>query len=244
MRDLTILKKGSMAALVVLILAVSGCSSMTADTAPAADQRTITVQGEGTAYGAPDQVSVQIGVETYGETVVEATNDNEDIMQALFEVLMEEGIDREDIQTSNFSVWGESQYMDGGFQEIAGYRVNNQLNITVRNLDTLSSVLQSSMDAGANSIYGVNFGISDRQDLKSEARQLAVQNASEIAEELAGLSGLELGSVLEISETTGYSGMADFGRPQSGGAGDAPAPSIAPGKVSAYIQVQVTYAVE
>jgi len=229
----------------VVVLLVSGCVAAPAAVAgPAVVQHTITVNGEGTAYGAPDQVSVQIGVDTFGDTVVAASNQNEDVMQNLFTVIMNEGVQREDIQTSNYSVWTEMTYGDMGYQGIAGYHVSNQVSIIVRDLESLSRVLQVAMDAGANSIYGVTFGVADQQELRSEARQLAVQNAEQIATELAALSGQEIDSILSITEVTGYSGVMDMARSQSGGGGEAPAPSIAPGQISAYVQVQVTYTVK
>jgi len=230
------------------MLLVSGCAAASGavqQIVPAPEtERTITVLGEGTAYGASDRVSLQVGVETIGETVVLATNQNEDIMTALFTALEKEGVLREDIQTSNYSVWTESYYGEGGFQSISGYRVNNQLSIMVRELDSLSRILQAAMDAGANNIYGVSFDTSQPRDLKSEARQLAFENAEEIAAELAALSGLEIVSVVEITEMASYSAYPDYAQPQMGGAGDAAAPSIAPGMVSRTVQVQVTYLVK
>ncbi|MBN1265490.1 MAG: SIMPL domain-containing protein [Anaerolineales bacterium] len=229
---------------VVVVLILSGCagsSNTAADSGGA--ERTITVSSEGTAYGEPDQVSIQIGVETFGESVVSVSSQNEVVMKGLFEAIMEEGVLREDIQTSNYSVWSESQYNESGYQGIAGYRVTNQVSIIVRQIDNLSQVLQAAMDSGANNIYGVTFGVSDSQPLRSEARHDAVANAEQVAQELASLSGQELGPVISITEVTAYNGMMDYTRAQSGGGGDAPAPSIAPGLVSAYIQLQVTYSV-
>jgi len=233
--------------LIVLLLAaavLSGCAMLpTTASEPDSVVRTITVDGEGTAYGSPDQVSIQIGVETFGDTVVAVSTQNEVVMQSLFEALNAQGVQSDDIKTSNYSVWTESQYGDGGYEGIAGYRVSNQLSIIVRNIDSFSSVLQAAMDAGANNIYGVTFGVSDPEQLRSEARQTAIENAERIAQELAVLSGGELDTIQSITELTVYDGMMDYARPQSGGGGDAPAPSIAPGLVSSYVQLQVTYSV-
>ena len=74
----------------------------------------------------------------------------------------------------------------------------------MRNLDDLGSILdQVVRRAGANQIYGITFYTSDLTDATKAAREAAVKDAEERATELAQAAGVEVGSILNITE--GYS---------------------------------------
>ena len=203
----------------------------------------ITVVGRGETFGQPDRANVTVGVDIFAKDVNAATNDNEEIIEAIITALKDQGIAPEDIQTSNYSLWAEQFYGDNGPEGIAGYRVSNQVNITIRNIDNVSEVLTAAIDAGANNIYGVYFSVAEPATLETEARELAIANARERAESLAELSGVGLGDVRIISEVVS---QPAFPQPGLGGgvtyemAADS-INSIAPGQLSYQVQVQVTY---
>jgi hypothetical protein len=230
-----------LAALVVACAPTSGAS--TGSTAVIANS--ITVVGSGEAFGQPDEAKVQIGVETFNADVSQATAENEATLQAVMAALSEQGIAAEDIQTSNYNLWAEQRYGDNGPEGIAGYRVTNQVSVTIRDIDKVSDVLTAVTGAGANSIYGVSFSVADPVALEAEAREKAIANARERAESLAQLSNLTLGDVQVISEVIGQvPPLLGLG----GGGGVAVdqggATSISPGQLSYQVQVQVTYGIE
>jgi uncharacterized protein YggE len=206
----------------------------------------ITVIGRGEAFGQPDQANVSVGVEIFAETVEEATNENQAILDRIIEALQEEGIASEDIQTSNYSLWAEQRHNEEGFQGITGYRVSNQVNVTVRDINSLGAVLAAVTEAGANSIHGVHFSVSDPAALEAKARALAMEDARARAEELSGLAGLELGAAKLISEIIGQPPImpmragADFAIAESA----IPEPGISPGQLGFQAQVQVTFNAE
>ena len=205
----------------------------------------ITVVGEGEAFGEPDEASVQIGVETFAETISEATTANENNVQSIMSVLADIGIEAADIQTSNYSVWAEQRYSDSGPQGIAGYRVVNQVNVKIRDIDQVGAVIGAVTEAGANSIHGISFRVADPAALEAEARAAAIDNAREKAASLAELSGVELGEVISVTEVIGQPGI-----PYGAGYGgvrdqmvESAAPSVSPGELSYGVQVQVTFAI-
>lgn len=235
--------------LVVLALLAAACTP--AATQPGAAQNAapsggITVVGEGQASGQPDRANVQIGVETFAQTVAEATSTNENDVQAIMDALREIGIEDADIQTSNYSVWAEQRYSDEGPQGISGYRVNNQVNVTIRDIDQVGAVIAAATTAGANNIHGVSFSVADPAALESEARAAAIDNAREKAASLAELSGVQLGDVISVSEVIGQNGIPmaqGFGGAREEAAQSA-APGISPGELSVGVQVQVTFAIQ
>ena len=233
-------------ALAALAVACTGAAQAGASQTaaqPVANPGGITVVGQGEAFGRPDQAEVQVGVDILADSVAEATSQNEAIIQQIMDALEDEGIAAEDIQTTNYSLWAEQRYGDNGPEGIAGYRVTNQVNVTIRDIDAVSGVLEAVTAAGANSIYGVYFTVADPAALEAEARAQAMADARERAESLAELGSVELGQILVISEVIGQPVQPLLDR---GGAmaQEAAGPSISPGQLSYHVQVQVTYGIQ
>lgn len=239
--------------IMVLMLAAFGvaCSGAAQSLAgqPAAAQTIvpiggITVVGKGEAFGRPDQAQVQVGVEIFSPTIAEATAENEATIQRIMDALEEQGIAAEDVQTANYSVWAEQRYGDSGPEGIAGYRVANQVNVTIRDVEQVSDVLEAVIDAGANSVYGVSFSVADPAALEAEARAQAMADARERAESLAELGGVELGAIQVISEVIGQPIQPFLGGGDRAVAMEAASPSISPGQLSYHVQVQVTFGLQ
>jgi uncharacterized protein YggE len=114
------------------------------------------------------------------------------------------------------------------------------LEVTVRDVEKAGDVLDAVVAAGANQVHGVNFTVSDNEKWQSEAREKAVADAKSRAQEFAGLTGVELGDVLSVSEVIGGSApyVAYAERGMGGGGG------IAPGELEMSTQVQVTFAIQ
>lgn len=220
--------------------AVTAAQQVATDTTP----RQITVVGYGEAFGEPDRAQVQVGVETFSPTVGEATTANETTLSAVMDALTAAGIAEADIQTTNYSVWAEQIYGDKGPEGIAGYRVSNMVNVTVRDIALVDDVLGAVTDAGANAIYGVTFSVADTAALQSEARAKAVADAEARAQSLAELNGVELGEPILITETIGQPFPMPMGGANFAVAEQASAPGISPGQLSVQMPVQITYAIK
>jgi uncharacterized protein YggE len=77
--------------------------------------------------------------------------------------------------------------------------VDNTVYVTVRDLEVLGDLLDASIRAGANTISGITFDVSDRSQALSQARLAAVENARRQADELAAATGVTIGEVQTIS---------------------------------------------
>lgn len=224
----------------------SGALAQTPAPTPAVDvSRTILVVGEGTVSIEPDRAQAIIGVETTGDTVREATAESAEIMEALLEALREQGVAERNIQTSGYSVWTERMgRMEPGLErpeETVTYRVNNTVRVTVVDLDNLSAILDAAIDAGANSIHGISFTISDPSRLETQARIRAIANAKAKAQELADLTGVQVGEVVSVSEVVGMGVFpATRAMAMDMGAGAGP---ISPGEMDFTVQLQVVYSI-
>jgi uncharacterized protein YggE len=204
--------------------------------------RSVTVDGFGQVEVTPDQALVRLGVQTEGDTASEALAQNTTRMTALLASLTDAGIARADIQTQNISLY--PRYADPGpeaitrTQQLVGYTVSNIVQVRVRDLDTLGTILDSAVSAGANTIESIQFVVSDTSTPLDEARTEAMDDARRKAEQLAAAVGGELGEVIMINESglpvipLGVAARAD------GFGGAAP---VEPGTQSLSAQVQVTW---
>ncbi len=233
-----------LAALVGLATVTSGCASP-ALAAPggAAPDRSITVLGRGTISAKPDMAQASMGVETLAPTVGEAIQQNKDRMAAVMARLQELGIADKDIQTANFSINFERQGSDPANGQ---YRVSNMVQIKIRDLDKVSSLIDSAIRAGANQVWGVNFTIDDQSDLQAQARTKAVEDARQRADALAKLANVQLGAVLTVSEGGAVQPIPmRYGMGGGGAMAEAAQTTpINPGEVQVLYQLEVTYALQ
>ncbi|HXF64374.1 MAG TPA: SIMPL domain-containing protein [Caldilineaceae bacterium] len=206
---------------------------------------TITVVGEGKVEIEPDIARVSIGVETLRDTVEEASAANQETLDAVLAALQAQGIAEEDIQTSGFSIFAERYGPEGPLpDDQVRYRVSNNVSVTIRDLENVGTVLDAAIEAGANNIYGVEFALDDPSIVESDARASAVEDARAKAEDLAALSGVELGELISISEVIAQGGgfYAGTFAEQARGFGGGGTP-VMPGQLELVMQLQVVYAI-
>lgn len=233
--------------LTLLAVAVGCAPAASSVEAPMSIEPSVTVVGEGRVGVAPDVAEANVGVEVLAPTVKEATEEAGERMTVIMAALRKAGIADKDIQTSSYSIHFERYpevrpTLEAESAKVAGnYRVSNMVRMKIRDLDKVGAVLDEVIEAGANSVYGVNFTLDDPSEVRSEARAKAVTDAKAKAQELAKLNGVDLGEVLQISEVIG--GPFPIAMPmvkEYGGAGG----SISPGELEFSVQIQVTYAIE
>jgi hypothetical protein len=208
-------------------------------------RNTLTVTGQSQVALTPDIAYVSIGVRTEGPDVGSAVSRNANVVDDVMAVMEGSGISPEDMRTSNFSVYSSDQYSNTGERIGLNYFVDNTVYVTVRDLASLGDLLDDAVDSGANSIWGVQFDVSDRSAATAEARDLAVADANAQAEALAGIAGLSLGDLVSISFSQGGAGLYPSYGGIGGGGGDGgyvqSATTIVPGQISVNALVYMVY---
>ena len=208
--------------------------------------RALTVSGSGSAYGAPDVALVRLGVQTSDEDVLAAFNRSNEITARIVEALLALGIERVDIQTSGLSLYQDRPYDPYSDLEDGTivYWAQNTLSVTLRDVALVGQALGASVQAGANSIDRLSYGISDPAALEAQARELAVADARARAEHLAELTGSQLGRVFTIQESgDGFSPRAE--RLEFAAMADAGgAATVEAGQLSVSVQLQITWELE
>lgn len=203
---------------------------------------TITVTGMGTVLGRPDIANLELGVEISGPDVAATFTEVNTTIDAVIAAVVAAGVAAEDIQTTGLDIFTEGMFgpMDGQTAQERTYRVSNRIRVTVRDIAAVGAVVNAAVSAGANSLFGLTFGIDDRATLESQARAAAMEDARARATELAALAGGTLGEVIIIDDGTGdyftgYAAMSNRAEGLGGGA------SIEPGSLSVSASLRVTF---
>lgn len=171
--------------------------SEAADVLPAAAvPGTVSVRGVGVATGAPDILRVSFGVNRQGPDVSTAIERSNSRVRLVRDALRKHDVAAKDIRTSSFDVGRNYSKRN------PGYRANQTLSVTLRDLKKAGRVIADAVTAGGNSVnlYGVDFAIEDRDGLLKLARDAAYADALAKAQRYAELAGKTLGAVRVIDE--------------------------------------------
>jgi uncharacterized protein YggE len=230
-----------------LLLAACGSGESNLSQAGSSDGDTtggINVSGQGTVTGKPDTLTVNLGVSVLRPTVDQATRDAATLATAITDALKANGVAEDDIQTSNYSIYPEYDY-SGSQQRLTGYRVNNQVNVKIRNLDSAGAVIDAATAAGGDAtvVNNVAFSIEDDAELLQMARTAAWQDAEAKARQLAQLAGVTLGSAVSITETITYNTPPIYYQREAAGAMDSVATPIESGTQDVIVNIQVVFAI-
>jgi hypothetical protein len=203
--------------------------------------RVIEVTGQGSVSARPDIARVRLGVQTEGETAVNALDANNVRMQDVISATLEAGVAEEDVQTSGLSLQPVYEQTDDNQRQLTGYRANNDIEITVRDLDGLGNILDAAVSAGSNTIQSIRFEISDPRTLQEQAREAAMENAIAKATQLTNLADAELGEVLTIHETSTAPGPVFRAETEEALSAEAP---VQPGTETINVTVRVSWRIE
>ncbi|WP_407428414.1 SIMPL domain-containing protein [Treponema sp.] len=169
-------------------------------------KRTVSVSGTGSVSLEADTATIILSVITRGRDVAETSAENAKKMSAVQDAVIKAGISKECISTQNYSVYQESHYDNKTGRQIPDdFRVTNQIKILVKKISTASDVIDLALKNGANQLSSLTYGVTDTELAKKQAQSLAIAQAQESANLLAGASGAKLGKVLSITEHADYS---------------------------------------
>ena len=227
-------------------LAALACTPTTQVTVAGASQQTgIAVTGSATVSVKPDIARLNLGVEATEATVAAARSRAADVMTKVQDALKQKGVQEKDIRTQYLNI--SPQYTQSPDRiappTIRGYLVSNQLQITVRNIDSTSEVLDAAVAAGGNAVRvnGISFTVDQPEQFLGQAREEAVKMARARAEVLAKAAGVSLGTARSITESGGGATPIPLrAEAPALSAGGAPTP-VNPGEQTLQLTVQVVY---
>jgi len=161
----------------------------------------IAVSGSSAIRVQPGRVVVLFGVESFARTPSSAQAQNARQSRAVIDAIHAQDIAERDVATANFSL--QPRYQDYDRNIITGYGACNAIAVTLRDVRKLEPVLVAALEAGATTVDGIEFSVTNLRALRDRAREQAVQAALEKAADMASAAGLRVGSVTHISEGAG-----------------------------------------
>jgi hypothetical protein len=158
----------------------------------------------------PDEASMTVGTQAKASTATAAVAANKVKTEKLLATIRAAGIRERDIQTQGIQLQPDYRWDNEpggrGRQTLIGYVASNSVQIKTRNIDKLTSLLDALTTAGADSVYGPNFAISDPAPLRKEARIRALARGQAEATEYARNNGYTSVRLLSVEEGTSYRG--------------------------------------
>jgi hypothetical protein len=234
-------------ALLVLALITTGVVIFKNDSAPAASSNgtllnTISVSSDGKVTVLPDVGYISLGIETKDQDVKAAEDENSKIMDDIMKALKDFDIKDSDIKTTGYNIY--PQYAEYSDEKPTSYSVNNNVEVTVKNLEDMSEIIDAAVEAGANRTNNIRFGVLDREESYNEALKNAIANARARAEVLADAADLKIVGVVTVNENSSspqyyYADMA-YAKAEDGAMS---APSISAGDMDITARVSVTFEV-
>lgn len=208
MKQITTLINGALAGILIFILFAAGLPYNTAQAKTTTQDtdvicntgRSIQVSGTAVVNVLPDRALIQLGVQSNGMTPSKVEAANTKAIQQITTALSHIGVDAKDITTDHYVI--DPIYEDYDDLYIKGYRINNVVAITLRDVNKTSQVLVAALEAGANEVIDVELYTSELRKYRDQARELAMQAAGEKAQALANTAGSTTGCVLTINENT------------------------------------------
>ncbi len=188
--------------LIFLVFCLSGvvAISILRDKIVNGSQNQVTVNGRGRISYQPDIANVVLGVQIDRmESSEEALNVLNEKVRKIISNLSLLGVDVKDIKNQAYSLQPIFDHIDGA-TILVGYNANQQIIIKVKGMDNnfnlLNQVISESVKAGANQVLGVSFESSKIEELKQEARLMAIEDAKLKSLTLANAIGVSLGETL------------------------------------------------
>lgn len=162
-------------------------------------QGKVEVKGTGIVQLTPNIVKITIGTRTANAKVDEAIKENSVIAENLTKELLSMGIYRNDLFTSSYNIYHQSA--NSYNNNTASYEVANNISVTIRDINMLSTVINTCVNLGANNIWGISFDSDKRSENEALARKKAVEDARNKALEYAEYTNMTLGNIELITES-------------------------------------------
>lgn len=238
---------------VVLLVALAGCSGVVGSTdtggvdtgEESALEQNIEVTATGEATAEPDRATISVAVTATGADSATVRDQLATRNDALRTALLDWGLEEDDIQTEQYDV--RESYETRENPNKSRYQGIHRYAIAVDDVDAVGEVIDVAVDAGADQVQRIEFGLSEERE--REVREAAIENAMANADAdatvLASSSGLELAGAYSVS--TANAGVSpyrvsDAAMAAESGSADSAATGIETGDVSVRVSVNVVYA--
>jgi uncharacterized protein len=216
-------------------------------------RRTINVSGDAEVKVVPDEVIINMAVETNNTDLDKAREENDKKVSSVISMFKKLGIEERFIQTDYLSVEPRYDYSRNYDSErerkFLGYYMTKNISVKLKDVSKFEKVIADALKLGTNYVRGINFQTSELRKHRDQARLMAIRAAKEKAVAMAGELGQKIGKPITINENGGnvypmYKNARMMNTMVSDGAEGSSAEVIALGEIEIKASVSVTFELE
>lgn len=171
--------------------------------------RTVAVNATATIEREPELANIVLAVQSEAPAARDAAQENATKMDRVIEALRQLGITGDDVRTLSYEIQPQYAHRNPTREQpevlpprIVGYRAINMVQVTVDPVDGAGAAIDAALEAGANRVENLTFGLRDYDSARLDAIRQAVENARREAEVLAAAAGQRLAEPLTISSSS------------------------------------------
>ncbi|HEM8042391.1 TPA: oxidative stress defense protein [Citrobacter koseri] len=157
----------------------------------------IVTSGTASVDATPDIATLAIEVNVSAKDAASAKKQADERVAQYLSFLEQNQIAKKDISSANLRTQPDYDYQNGK-SVLKGYRAVRTVEVTLRQLDKLNSLLDGALKAGLNEIRSVSLGVAQPDAYKDKARKAAIDDAVHQAEQLAAGFNSKLGPVYSV----------------------------------------------
>jgi len=205
-------------------------------------RNSIIISETGEVYASPDLAVIIFTVIKEAKTVTDSMNENSATMNNVISAVKEQGIEDKDVKTTSFNIRPRYEYSEGTFGKrvLVGYEVIQKLQVKIRDLGKIGTIIEKATSSGANEISDLQMTIDNQDELKKQAREQAIAKAKVKAEELTSQLGVKLGKLVSFNESF-YVPRYDTEVYMEKAAGGGEVPDIQTGENKISVSIVITY---
>jgi uncharacterized protein len=183
-------------AMVLVASCLSGAAALADEPRP----RTVNVSGMAEVSAEPDIARVSLGVEARRPSLADARAEVVAAVDRVLALTRDLKIDPKNVNATRIQVQPEYRWNENDRERVLlGYVVSRQIEVELKDLDELGTLLERAVDAGVNQVGDPVLDSSRRKELEREAMTKALEDARLNAEALARAAGARLGAARTLS---------------------------------------------
>ncbi len=169
-------------------------------------RRSITISGDAEVKVVPDEVVINMAVETNNTDLDKAREENDKKVSSILAMVKKLGVEEKFIQTDYLSEEPRYdytvQYNNERERKFLGYYMTKNISVTLRDVSKFEKLIADALKLGTNYVRGMNFQTTELRKHRDQARLMAVRAAKEKATALASELGQKVGKPIYINESS------------------------------------------
>ena len=146
---------------------------------------TLSITGYGEVIIKPDMAEFSVAIQADRTQAKQAKAAVDKVVETFIASLTKSGMTRKSIVSSHLQLSPQYNYPKDAKPVLNGYRAVREITVTVDQLDKLNTYLDLALQSGVNQVKSINLKVKDESQYKQQARQAAIVDAKQKAQELA-----------------------------------------------------------